>query len=332
MTFASSVSWFGLCLIPLCMVATVCGSFLIYLAFYRKPSLRNNSNIFFLSLVTADLLTAVSVMPIEVAHLSQYPIWPFGRKICRLWNTFFVTFATLSVCTLCAISVERLWALSRPFRYDSSEISLKSFIILAALWMYAFLSGIYSFFIWRKERESSICNDLSASPEYAAPLLVINVVLPYGTCLLAYGKIFRISHEHVKNIMFTTSNPNNNWINGKRKRIVLHLIARKSTFTLGLLVGSFTICCFPFFVFHIIDGALNEKIPNRYCIGNITKWLFFVCSSTNWALYGLLNKDFRLIVLRILKKIKFRKNRVASGEFTLTKVKTVSQKNTAKNL
>lgn len=311
MALTSGTSWFGLCFIPFCMTSTICGSSTIYLAVYRKPSLRNHSNIFFLSLVTADLLSAISVMPMEAVHLYYSPVWPFGKVLCRLWNTFFVTFASLSVCTLCAISAERLWALLRPFRYDSSEISIKTFIILVSLWSYAFLSGVYSFFIWRVDKEGSSCSDLSAPFDKAAPLLIINVLLPYITCLVAYGKIFKISHDQERNISLATVFSNNR-INRKRKRIISHLLVRKSTLTLGLLVGSFTVCCMPFLIFHVIDGALKKGLPNRLYVMNITKWLFFVCSSSNWALYGLLNKDFRKTMLGIVGNIKFfRKNRVA---------------------
>ncbi|XP_031567213.1 tyramine/octopamine receptor-like [Actinia tenebrosa] len=249
-------------------------------------------------------------MPIEAAHLYYSPIWPFGKVLCRLWNTFFATFASLSVCTLCAISAERLWALLRPFRYDSSEISVKTLIILVSLWIYAFLSGVYSFFIWDVDEEGFCFSDLSAPFDKAAPILIINVLLPYATCLVAYGKIFKISHKQEKNICLTTVNCSNK-INSKRKRIVSHLLVRKSTVTLGLLLGSFTLCCMPFLVFHIIDAAV-EHLPNRLYVSSITKWLFFVCSSSNWALYGLLNKDYRKTMMEIVGNMMFfRKNRVA---------------------
>ena len=297
--------------ISICIVTTIFGSVLIYTAFGSKSSLRNNSNVIFLSLVTADLITALTVMPLEIVHLRYHPDWPFGKQLCKIWNTNFVNFASLSVINLSIISLERLWALRRPFKYDSSMISSKAIVLITCLWLYAFLSGTYSYFIWTPRTELDGCMALSAPIEYGIPLLLINVLVPFIVCIITYVKIFRISQTHVRNItMFEENCRNNNWVNGKRKHVIKLLLTRKSTVTLGLLVGSFTVCYFPFFIFHIIDGTLIEGLANRHYIENIMKWLIFVSNSTDWALYGLLNRDFRQSIFRVLRKVTAKRNSV----------------------
>lgn len=306
----------GMVFITFCFATTIFGFILIYTAFFKKSSLRNNSNAIFLSLVTADLMTSLAVMPLEVTYLWFHPQWPFGDTLCRTWNTMFVTFASLSVISLCVISLERLWALKRPFKYDCSMISTKVMILLALLWLYGLFSGIYSFFIWNSKGSSVVCKHLSAPLEYAIPMLLINVLVPYIVCIVTNAKIFRISHTHIRNItQFEENCRNNTWVNGKRKHVIKLLLTRKSTVTLGLLVGSFTVCCFPFFIFHTIDAAFYEKLSYRYYSENVMKWLFFIGTSTNWALYGLLNRDFRLAIFRILRKMTARKNSVTTVRY-----------------
>lgn len=299
----------GLVFISLCIAVTLAGSLLIYIAFSKKSSLRNNSNALFLSLVTADLMTALTVMPVELVDLWYYPQWPLGATMCRLWSTLFVAFALLSVITLAIISLERLLALKRPFHYDCSVVSTKVLVILSSLWLYGFLTGVASFFAWDIDDNSNECKSLSVGLEYGIPLLLINVLLPYGTCIVTYTLIFRISRSHVRNITSFEEN-GNNVVKGRRKNIIALLLTRKSTITLGLLVGSFTICCMPFFIFHVIDAVMEEKISYRYHSENVMKWLVFFSGSTNWALYGLLNRDFRQAMLKILRRFQVKNDSV----------------------
>ena len=79
------------------------------------------------------------------------------------------------------------------------------------------------------------------------------------------------------------------WVNEKGDSFIL---VRKSTRTLGLLVGAFATAHLPFLVFHALDGAFEEKLPHRLYVGSVVKCLTFTTSTLNWALYGFLNREY----------------------------------------
>ena len=80
-------------------------------------------------------------------------------------------------------------------------------------------------------------------------------------------------------------------------------MAKKPAKTLSLLVGAFAICFLPFLVFHAVDRALEEKLPNRLYVGSVVKWLAFSNSAIKWALYGVLNVDYRKALIKIFNAL-----------------------------
>lgn len=62
------------------------------------------------------------------------------------------------------------------------------------------------------------------------------------------------------------------------------------------------VCSLPFLIFHAVDAAFREQLPNRRYASHIVKWLCYVNSACNWALYGFLNHDFREVLFGMLNK------------------------------
>ena len=42
----------------------------------------------------------------------------------------------------------------------------------------------------------------------------------------------------------------------------------------------------PFLVFHALDGAFEEKLPHRFYVGSVVKWLTFTSSTLKVARYS----------------------------------------------
>lgn len=281
----------GNCVICLLVPLTFVGDVAVYTAFYLNGNLRTRANALFLSLATSDILLAVFVLPFEVVRLSCYPHWPLGETACNIWNSVFVALGSASICHLCAISIDRFLAISRPLRY-SNDISAGVLAAIVFLWSFAFLSGLGSYFIWTQPNPLE-CAELSAPLTRSVLLLVFNLLVPFVICLLTYAKIFRISRQQAKRIAATCR-----WIERRNNYLS---VERKSAKTLGILVGVFTFTYFPFLVFHALDGAFHEKLPNRFYFGSVVKWLTFVSSAVNWVLYGCLNKEYREALYRIFR-------------------------------
>ena len=63
---------------------------------------------------------------------------------------------------------------------------------------------------------------------------------------------------------------------------------------------------FPFLVFHALDGAFEEKLPHRFYVGGVVKWLTFASSALNWALRGFLNREYKRALIKLFGVLRFR--------------------------
>lgn len=286
-----------ICLICLFILFTICGDVLVYTAFLSNNNLKTRTSVFFLSLVTTDTLMAVFVMPMEIVLLSYYPYWPLGKIACNTLSSVFVALGSASVCHLCVISVDRFLAISHPLRY-SSDISSSVIVSLVFLWVFAFFSGTATYFIWTQPNPEA-CSVLTAPLESTLVFLVLDLLLPSVICVFIYAKIFQISRKHANRLKRTTPG----WVNEKGGSFIL---VRKSTRTLGLLVGAFATAHLPFLVFHALDGAFEEKLPHRFYVGSVVKWLTFTSSTLNWALYGFLNREYKRALIKLFGVLGFR--------------------------
>lgn len=87
----------------------------------------------------------------------------------------------------------------------------------------------------------------------------------------------------------------------KEKRRIARKKEKRATLILGLIMGSFIACWFPFFFLYILKPAcLTCKIPDSFFA--IAFWLGYVNSALNPAIYTIFNKDFRRAFRRILFK------------------------------
>lgn len=287
----------GVLVVTLTMTVTLLGDCLIYAAFYKNANLRTRANLFFLSLITADAFQALFVMPLELVRIVYEPLWPIGDWATKLWNSMFVCFGTASVFNLAAIGVERYIAISRPFKHHATIISKETLVGVFFVWIYAILSGICSFFAWKTPNLMKSAFSISLS--YAIPLLLLDILIPLTICVVSYALIYRISLDHSCRIALLCG-----WtqFDGDKIRIVKE---RKSNKTLCLLVGIFMICSLPFFIFHAVDVSYDD-LPSRRYASHIVKWLCYVNSACNWALYGFLNQEFREVLFGMVKKCHLR--------------------------
>ena len=61
----------------------------------------------------------------------------------------------------------------------------------------------------------------------------------------------------------------------------------------------------PFLVFHALDGAFEEKLPHRFYVGSVVKWLTFTSSTLNRALYGFLNREYKRTLIKLFGVLGF---------------------------
>jgi len=104
------------------MCATVVGNVLVILSVFTYRPLRCVQNFYIVSLASADMAVTLLVMPFNVVN-SVIGHWVFGAVICNAWLTCDILTCTASILHLCAISVDRYYAISQPIEYAQKRTS-----------------------------------------------------------------------------------------------------------------------------------------------------------------------------------------------------------------
>ena len=115
---------------------TIFGNALVILAVLTSRSLRAPQNLFLVSLAAADILVAALIIPFSLANeLLGY--WYFRRTWCEVYLALDVLFCTSSIVHLCAISLDRYWAVSRALEYNSKRTPRRIKCIILTVWLIA---------------------------------------------------------------------------------------------------------------------------------------------------------------------------------------------------
>ncbi len=130
------------------IVASVCGNLLVIVSVMRHRKLRVITNYFVVSLAFADMLVAMGAMTFN-ASVQITNKWHFGYHMCDLWNSLDVYFSTASILHLCCISVDRYYAIVKPFKYPINMTKKVVAVMLLNTWLSpAVIAFIPIFYGW----------------------------------------------------------------------------------------------------------------------------------------------------------------------------------------
>ncbi|KAI5693825.1 hypothetical protein M8J76_011327 [Diaphorina citri] len=118
-------------------VMVVVGNSLVILAVYLSSKLRSVTNLFIVSLAVADLMVGVAVLPFS-STWQVYEVWIFGGLWCKGWLAVDVWMCTASILNLCAISLDRYIAVTRPVKYPSIMSMGRAKLLICFVWVLSF--------------------------------------------------------------------------------------------------------------------------------------------------------------------------------------------------
>nr|ABY71758.1 tyramine/octopamine receptor [Macrobrachium rosenbergii] len=182
------------------IVFTIVGNVLVILSVFTYRPLRIVQNFFIVSLAVADLTVAVFVLPFNVAY-SIIGKWIFGIHLCQMWLTCDIMCCTASILNLCAIALDRYWAITDPISYAQKRTLKRVLIMIGLVWVISVIICLPPLFGWNDwpdvftEDTPCILTEekgfviYSSSGSFYCPLLIMTTV---------YVKIFTATRRRLR--------------------------------------------------------------------------------------------------------------------------------------
>nr|BAI52937.1 tyramine receptor [Bombyx mori] len=174
----------------LLIVVTVIGNTLIISAVLTTKRLRTVTNCFVTSLAVADLLVGIFVMPPAIAvHINGE--WELGWILCDIWISLDILLCTASILSLCAISVDRYLAVTRPLTYSRRRRSKKlALTMIFFVWIAAGAITCPPMFGWYEpdHNQGGVCR-YNQNPGYVVFSAMGSFFLPMAVMVYVYARI-----------------------------------------------------------------------------------------------------------------------------------------------
>ena len=254
--------------IPLALTAII-GNTLVLHAVWKTPVLRSPSMLLLCGLALSDLAVGAIVQPLFIAY-DLLGLYSQSQRLkyvfLSVYNMFGFCLSGISLCTVTAVSVDRLIAVHKSLQYPSIVTISRVKWLLVAIW--------------------TICITLASAQFWQQMVQLVSIVLVLCACLCisAYShvKIFKAVRHHQnaiqKQIQAVETNSDN--VNNMSS-------LKKSAFNAFLVFLMLVFCYSPYFIFYVVNlvhPLINYPV-HLFLSSSLTSTIVFINSSLNPFLY-----------------------------------------------
>ncbi|KAI6176736.1 Tyramine receptor ser-2 [Aphelenchoides bicaudatus] len=182
------------------ILMTLGGNTLVIVAVFTYRPLKKVQNYFLVSLAASDLAVGLFVMPLHVVKFLANGHWLLGVTVCQLFTTADILLCTSSILNLCAIALDRYWAICYPLTYAQKR-TLR-FVCLAILLVW-FASAIISippilgWNDWSSQKLKEQC-ELTTEKTFVVYSALGSFFVPLLVMLVVYLKIFMAARRRIR--------------------------------------------------------------------------------------------------------------------------------------
>ena len=257
----------------LLMIISVVGNVVVLAAILKTPFLRSPAFTFLGSLAMSDLFVGLVMQPVYIAH----ELNP-DRLLGLTANVLFGKGCGVSLCTMTAISVDRLLALHYHMRYPNMMTRKRAIYASTAIWFIAFILSCLS--LWHRSHA-------------VLAVATATCILVSTFCYMRIYKIVRQHHSQIYSqqlaVQSVSSEHNLNLLKSTRSAI--------NTFIYYI---SMIVCYFPMFTSMLIY-AINPRLRSN--LWTLANTVVFMNSSINPILYCWRVRELRAAVYKTLPKM-----------------------------
>ena len=179
-------------LVSIIILIIVFGNFLVVLAIFTDRNLKSKQNWFIASLAVADFLLGLVIVPFSLANeLMGY--WHFGSIWCDLWKAIDVFTCTASILSICLISLDRYWSITRAIEYSRQRTSTRAALMITAVWVLSAIICVPPLIGWKNPlpvTEYPLCL-LSEDVGYVWYSCMGSFYIPAVIMVFVYFKIYQ---------------------------------------------------------------------------------------------------------------------------------------------
>uniref|UniRef100_A0A182Q776 G-protein coupled receptors family 1 profile domain-containing protein n=1 Tax=Anopheles farauti TaxID=69004 RepID=A0A182Q776_9DIPT len=187
-------------ILTLIIIITIVGNILVILSVFTYKPLRIVQNFFIVSLAVADLTVAILVLPLNVAY-SILGRWEFGIHVCKMWLTSDVLCCTASILNLCAIALDRYWAITDPINYAQKRTLERVLALIAGVWVLSLLISsppLIGWNDWPEEFSSDLPCQLTSNQGYVIYSSLGSFFIPLAIMTIVYIEIYIATRRRLR--------------------------------------------------------------------------------------------------------------------------------------
>lgn len=296
------------------------GNSLVCFAIWRNTKMRTITNIFIVNLSVADLGVIIICLP-STLLVDVTETWFLGTPFCKIHLFLMTVSVAVSVMTLCAISVERWYAICRPLSFHSTVRRAR--LIIAVIWFLSACLAVPELVSAGVEplRSDTVllsaCYPIHWTNTQVAIFQIFLMVTLYFLPLALMG----FAYSHIAIVLWTEHIPGAEERQSRQPMMDKHNSdkdqsesRKKAAKMLIAVVIVFGICFFPVHFLNIVRYTVGlHAFPNVNILALFAHWATFLNSCINPIIYNFMSAKFRkefkfalLICLRCGRKNSYR--------------------------